>query len=344
MSGQKYRVGIIGLGRPHSEKWRAWGMAHAHAQGYQAQGQCEIVALCDILPENAALFNEEHAGGTATIYSDYQTMLAESYLDIVSVCTPPALHAPMTVAAAEAGVKAVHCEKPMAQSWGEAKRMAVVCKERGVQLTFNHQRRFHDTFQKARQMVKDGAIGSLIRMEASCPNLMDWGTHWMNMFLFYNEEQPARWVLGQVDTRNLHMVYGVPHENQGMAWIEFANGVYGLFLTGDDSENAIGCAHRLIGSDGTLEIHNAAPYLRLRKNGDPEFVPVPVEGALHGNDAVIAGVVDLVNALTNGTTPLLDVSNALPTTEILFSVYESSRRRGRIDLPLDIEDHPLLPT
>jgi predicted dehydrogenase len=268
-------------------------------------------------------------------------MFKETPLDVVSVCTPPALHAPMTIAAAEAGVKAVHCEKPMAPTWGEAKRMAAVCQERGVQLTFNHQRRFLNLFQKTRQLIHEGAIGKLVRMEASCPNLMDWGTHWLNMFLFYNEETAARWVIGQVDTRRLHNIYGVPHENQGLSLIEFVNGVVGLFVSGDDAEKVIGCAHRLIGTEGLIEIHNSAPHLRLRRKGETEMSPVEAEGGLHGDQAVAVGVVDLLNALSAGTTPLLDVSNALPTTEIIFATYESSRRRGRVDLPLEIEDHPL---
>ena len=54
---------------------------------------------------------------------DYHEMLARENLDIVSICTWPHLHAPMVIAAAEAGVRAIHCEKPMAPTWGEARRM-----------------------------------------------------------------------------------------------------------------------------------------------------------------------------------------------------------------------------
>jgi predicted dehydrogenase len=53
----------------------------------------------------------------------------------------------MVTAAAQAGVKAIHCEKPMAPTWGECKKMVAVCNERHVQLTFNHQRRFGKPFR-----------------------------------------------------------------------------------------------------------------------------------------------------------------------------------------------------
>jgi UDP-N-acetylglucosamine 3-dehydrogenase len=64
-------------------------------------------------------------------------MLAKESLDIVSICLWPHLHAPLVVEAAQAGVKAIHCEKPMAPTWEEAKKMMAICDEQNVQLTFN---------------------------------------------------------------------------------------------------------------------------------------------------------------------------------------------------------------
>src|ERR1700712_227081 len=118
----QFRVGIIGCGRP----WKSlgasgFGMSHYHAQGYIASADTTIVALADINLENARAFQAEHGG--EHIYAEYQQMLAQEHLDIVSICTWPQLHAPMVIAAAEAGVKAIHCEKPMAPSYAEALRM-----------------------------------------------------------------------------------------------------------------------------------------------------------------------------------------------------------------------------
>jgi len=51
-----------------------------------------------------------------------------------------------------AGVKAIHCEKPMAPTWGESLKMAAACDKAGIQLTFGHQRRFLDAFRKAKEL------------------------------------------------------------------------------------------------------------------------------------------------------------------------------------------------
>ncbi len=342
-NGAKFRVALIGTGRPHSDPdHTGWGMSHLHATGYNETGRCEIVALCDAVPERAEDFNARHADGNAQIFTDYEKMLADVRPDIVSICTWPALHAPMTIACAEAGVRAIHCEKPMAPTWGEAGRMAEACRERNVQLSFNHQRRFLDVFQRARQLVQDGAIGELTRVEGATDNMMDWGTHWFNMFLFYNNESPASWVMGQVDARKPRFVYGVPMETYGVSLIGFENGVTGALYTGDGAVKQLGCANRLTGTDGYIEVSDKAPHLRIRGKNDPALRAIKdAQGGIHGDHAVSLTIADVVDSLATGRAPLTSVTNALATTEIIFATYESARRRVRVDLPLTIEGSPL---
>ena len=339
-----FRVGIIGAGRPwQTDGATGFGMSHQHAEGYKRSGKCEIVAVCDLVEENATAFSEKHAGGNATLYADYEKMLAEENLDIVSICTWPHLHAAMTIAAASSGVKAIHCEKPMAGTFGEARAMAEVCAKNGVQLTFNHQRRFNNPFQTAKRLVESGEIGELKRVEGCCGNMLDWGTHWLNMFLMLNRESKPVWVMGQVDVRADVKIFGVPHDTDGVCVVGFENGVRGTLHTGSLAEDKLGLSIQLYGTDGTIEITNSAPHLTVTTaNGRRTIEGPETEGGLHGGEANALNVVDLVNALENGTTPLCDVSNALPTTEIIFATYESARRRGRIDLPLTIDDSPLV--
>jgi UDP-N-acetylglucosamine 3-dehydrogenase len=168
----QFRVGIIGCGRPwRSEGATGMGQANVHAAGYKASPDCKIVAAADIKQDNLDAFCERHSVPQG--YLDYRDMLEKEDLDIVSICVWPGLHAPMTIDAARAGVKAIHCEKPMAPTWGEARTMVEVCKECGVQLSFNHQRRFGKPFRKAKEPLDGGAIGDLTRLEGFTSNLYD---------------------------------------------------------------------------------------------------------------------------------------------------------------------------
>lgn len=336
----KFRVGIIGCGKPfRSEGATGFGMSHAHARGYNASPDCQIVALADISEENARAFQEQNGGDR--IYTDYHAMLANEALDIVSISTWPHLHAEMVIACAEAGVKAVHCEKPMAPTYGEARRMVEVCEANGVQLTFNHQRRFGPPYRKAKGLLKGGAIGDLVRLEATCDNLFDWGTHWFDMLCFYNDETDVEWVMGQVEGRGSKRIFGALVEGQGLSHFKFKNGVTGLLFTGSDVEPRL--SNRLIGTDGLIEVgHSQEVPLRIWGKGQSGWTPVAVESGMHGMEYVEQGVLDLVDALKTGREPELSGRRALRATELIFATYESSRRRGRIDLPLEIDDSPLV--
>ena len=63
---------------------------------------------------------------------------------------------------------------------------------------------------------------------------------------------------------------------------------------------------------------------------------------MHDLDAVQKGIVDLVEALRDGGEPELAGRRAYRAAELTFATYESSRKRGRVDLPLEIEDSPLM--
>lgn len=336
----RYRVGFIGVGRPRGQEgFTGFGMAHMHALGYEASPDCQITAVADINLENAKAFQAMHGG--ERLYQDYREMLKNEHLDIVSISTWPALHAEMVVAAAKSGVKGVYCEKPMAPTYGESVRMARVCSERGVQLAFNHQRRFGEPFRKAKAMLKMGAIGQLIRLEATCPTMLDWGTHWLDMMFYYNDETPAEWVLGQVDRTGGTTVFAVPAEGQAISYIKFINGVYGLLVTG--FEAGWQAQNRLVGSDGVIEVGPSREvHLRAWVKGQPEWQTIPVSEGLHRDEYVKRAVLDFVDALNTGREPELSARKALQATEVIFATFESSRRRGRVELPLLIEDSPLL--
>lgn len=341
MKLDRYRYAIIGTGREiGTEGATGFGMAHSHIGAFTATDRVDLVAVADIVEENAQHFLTKYERTDARIYTDYHEMLEQEKPHIVSITTWPHLHAEMTIAACESGALAVHCEKPMATSWGDAKRMADAAAANGVILTFNHQRRFLDPFQKARQLIRDGAVGKLARLEATCGDLFDWGTHWINMLFFLNEETPVEWVIGQIDSRTENRIFGAFTENQGIAHFKFANDVRALLITGYEAN--IGAAMRIIGDQGIIEIGWDSKVL-LRANGDADWKTVEVTESIHGSGAIPKAAADLIAALDDPAhKPLLSVENALRTTEVIFAAYESSRRRGRIDLPLQFEGSALL--
>ncbi|NLT72578.1 MAG: Gfo/Idh/MocA family oxidoreductase [Chloroflexi bacterium] len=364
----QFRVGMIGCGRPwRMEGAKGTGIGNVHANGYTASPDCEIVAAADLDQSNLDSFCRTHH--IANGYQSHKEMLEKENLDIVGVTLGPSLHAQLVIDAARAGVKAVHCEKPMAMTWGDARKMAAVCEENGVQLTFNHQRRYSAPYAKAKELLDAGAIGKLTRVDACCPDLLHWGTHWFDIMMFYNHDEPAAWVMGQMEARG---GYGGREaaEGQGVSYFLWKNGVYGLMM---GQKPPYEFANRLIGTEGMIEV----PWLftdqgEIRmmnkeskgewqsidcwwndKNYSPEIFATAalLDKTIPGHfwtqhyawtGSIAAGIFDLVDALKNGREPEMSVRKSLQATELVFATMESSRRRGRVDLPLEIEDNPFM--
>src|SRR5262249_256169 len=137
----RYRAAILGCG----------GRGRAHAAGYAASPGAEIVGCADPVVENARTLAQAHAGAKA--YADYPELLAEQRPGVASICTWPHLHREMVGAAVEAKVAAIHCEKPMAPTFGDARAMHRAAEKAGVVMTFCHQRRFAPPFRKARDLI-----------------------------------------------------------------------------------------------------------------------------------------------------------------------------------------------
>lgn len=347
VSVAKLRVGFIGTGRkPVRAGPQGYGMAHQHAAAYRAlPDQCEIVACADISRENADAFAAMWGVPTAGVYTDVSAMLREQALDVVSVCVWPHLHAPLVIEAACAGVRAIHCEKPMADTWSAARLMAQECARRGVRLTFNHQRRFGRPFRQAKALLDQGVVGRLRRVEFGSGNLYDYGSHHFDLCGYFVGEQPAVWVLAQIDYRMENKVFGAHNENQALAQWQYADGVMGLAATGRGAA-LVGAHNRIVGDDGVIEIGpdgDHLPVLRVRRFGGPggwEAVDCGDEG-LHGPHYIERALADVLHALQSEQESELCARHALNATELIFGCWESVRRRGRVDLPLTIADNPL---
>jgi predicted dehydrogenase len=339
------RVGFIGTGKDPEKPGRTgYAMAYRHAAGYRALGErCNMVACADIVRENAEAFAQRN--GVPTVYTDYSEMLAREALNMVSVCTWPHLHEQMVVDCAEAGVRAVHCEKPMARTWGGAKRMARVCEERGVQLTFNHMRRFGGPFRRAKELLDAGEVGRPVLLQYGEANLYDGGTHHIDMAGYFNDQTPAEWAICQIDYTRESLVFGAHNENAALALWKYANGVYGQCVTGRAGREVVGAYDRIVGSDGVIEVGpfgQDMPLLRVKARGSGSWEAVDCEGdGLHGPGYHERGIAQAVQCLEDGTTSELCAANALQATEIIFACWESVRRRGLVHMPLDIEDNPL---
>ena len=145
----RYRVGLIGTGRIGSE-FEDGSDEHpvSIAGAFSALPECDLVAGCNRGKERLERFGKRW--DVPALYHDCQEMLARERLDIVAIATPPGLHRDQVIAAAEAGVKGIFCEKPMGLSLGECDDMIAACRQHGCHLLVNCSRRWSGIFEAVR--------------------------------------------------------------------------------------------------------------------------------------------------------------------------------------------------
>ena len=142
------RIAIVGTGN----------ISHAHVKAYlNFPERCKIVALVDIVPEKAQAMKEQY-GLDADVYDDHQKILPRGDIDLVDVCTPPYVHASISINSLKSG-KNVVCEKPMAASLEECDAMIRARDESGKKLSIIAQNRFRQPIANLKALLDSGIAG-----------------------------------------------------------------------------------------------------------------------------------------------------------------------------------------
>lgn len=143
------RVAVIGGGAVAQAR---------HLPEYAANPNAEIAGIFDFNVERSRELCERY-GGRA--YSSLEEALEDETVNAVSICTPNVTHAEYTIRSLEAG-KHVLVEKPMALNLTETRTMMAAQKKSGKNLMLGHNQRLVKAHAKAKELLKEGAIGDLL--------------------------------------------------------------------------------------------------------------------------------------------------------------------------------------
>ena len=148
------RLAVIGVG----------GMGTNQGNLFSRDPEVRIAACCDTRKENLAAFAKKFS--VPASYTDYREMLDKEKIDAVTVVTRDEAHCEVAVAALKKGLH-VLCEKPMATTLVEARRMLRAAQASGKTHMVNFSYRTMPSLERARQMVQEGRLGRIMHVEAS---------------------------------------------------------------------------------------------------------------------------------------------------------------------------------
>jgi len=149
------RVGIVGLG---------W-VAGAHIEAVQASRGARVRAVCSRRGPTPEAVAARYGLDKPVVYSDYQELLADPDIDVVSLCSVNALHPAQAIAAIQAG-KHVYIEKPIALSQEQAKAIYDAWRGSRVKVCVGFECRFSQQLTLLKAVIDQGLIGDLHYGEA----------------------------------------------------------------------------------------------------------------------------------------------------------------------------------
>ncbi|MFH1571426.1 MAG: Gfo/Idh/MocA family oxidoreductase [Gemmatimonadota bacterium] len=154
---KRYRVAVVGAAG-------SWGRNYLRA--YAAHPRAEVVAIVDRARERRQAFADRY--GVPAVYDEVEELLSREVPDIVSVILPVGISPQVVITCAEAGVRAISCEKPIAVRLEEADRMVTACRARGAALGCGTAHWEGKGLIKMAQWVRDGGIGRLTGAAIPC--------------------------------------------------------------------------------------------------------------------------------------------------------------------------------
>jgi len=354
----KLRAGVVGLTgisarRPDVSPWPGTGtlMPHSHVGAYAYLPDTELVAACDIVPRLIDDFHTTwgdvlpHARG----YADYQEMLANERLDVISVATSDHLHAQIVIDAVAADVRGVICEKPIAATLADADLMINAVESSEIPMLVDHTRRWMFPWVQVAEVLESGEIGDVQRITAQQggPRAMLFrnGTHMLDTVLWFAGGSPvAVYALAEDGFSD----YGPGYASDGghdpdtdpamSALVEFDNGVrafvnmcktmpqvfdleiYGTTGVVRVNENRATVATQ-VGDDTVGGTHS----LTLRELPRPHYTLGAVAGC----------VAEMVQLINHGGRPSVDGRTARQVLEVMLATLQSQHAgNSRIVLPI----------
>jgi len=269
MLNKALNVGVIGL-----------GIGKEHAKGVKATAGACLYAICD--PDTARAADVAAELSVSQVFTDYRQMLADPAIDAVIIASPDQFHRQMATDALAAG-KHILCEKPLALTREDCEAMISTADASSRKLMVGQVCRFTPSFQKAKELIDQGAIGQLTFVESEYAHdyteiyaknswrsdplrngVVGGGCHAVDLL---------RWIAGdpeEVMAYGTHKTFAdtTPYDDTHIAILKFPGGVIGKVFISISCKRDYTMRSVFYGTRGTIIVDNTSPTMTLFRDRD----------------------------------------------------------------------------
>src|SRR5437588_1885665 len=347
------RFGLVGCGV----------IGPVHAEAISLLPDAVLVSVADLIPERAQTLAARYG---AIPYTDLSTMLEREGLDVVIICTPSGRHGEHACQVMRSG-RHVIVEKPMEIRRAALDEMLRVQRETGVKLAVISQHRFDPASQQVRKLLDEQTFGRLVLGNAVNPwwrsqeyydsgawrgtweldgggVLMNQSIHSIDLLQWFMG--PVKSVYAYTDT----LVHHMETEDVAVAVLRFANGALGTIAATTGAYPGVATRVEIFGDQGSAIIENdALAYLHLARD-DKEAVgsygiqqqapavEMQQQSGTAQNPAALSvtghalQIADMIRAIREDRTPLVDGYAGRLPVEIILGIHESARAHQGVTL------------
>lgn len=343
----KLKVAVIGCGSIAQ---------YRHLPEYHSNKEVEIVAVCDIVAERAEEMAVQYG---AKAFTDYKDVVNLDEIDVVSVCLPNYLHAPVSIAALNAG-KHVLCEKPMATSQEEAEAMIQAAKVNDKKLMIGHNQRFVPSHQKAKEIIELGKLGKIFSFKTTFghPGPEGWSIDGAGSW-FFNKEKAFIGAMGDLGVHKADLMrYLLGEFTEVGAFIETnakqntevddnavcilrtESGIIGTlaaswaYVSGGGDNSTI-----IYGEKGTLRLEADPEYSLIEEYRDGSVVYHKLDKIQtneEGGQTSSNVISHFVESIVQNKEPLISGEEGMKSLQIILAALESQETKRIVSLKKEV--------
>lgn len=317
-------VGLIGCGRIGKTSkgetlplgWRPYN----HIDAIEVNKNLCLTAVCDVSIEK---LKNVVAKTPAAVYCRYEELIDDVHRpDILGIATRTKGRTDIIRYAAEHGVKGIYIEKPISTSLEDCYTALDAVEKNNVNIVYGTQRRFHDVYMRARDLIRDREIGDIVEIQATFGRapLLWTHPHTVDTILYFAESCDVEYVQASCSLAPSYLVSDSCADTDPLlnfGFIQFKNGI----TANISCQNTInGMNITISGTTGTLSIPANGSYLEL----DSCLIDVPIK--MSGTQRAYA---ELARAVETDSPSPISTEEVRTGHEILFGFVRSSMYEGR---------------
>lgn len=333
-------------------------IAPFHARAINEIKGTVLRIVCDNIDKNAKKVGDEFGVKWTT---DLEDVLSNKDVDVVNICTPSGLHGEIAIASAKRG-KHLVVEKPLEITLSKCDGIIRAARENKVKLAVIFPSRFKDGAKRLREAIRKGRFGRIALADAYVKWyrtqeyydsgawrgtwLLDGGGALMNQSI--HTIDLLQWFMGDIESVIAYVkaiTHKIEAEDTACAILKFRNGSLGVIegstscYPGFDARIAVhGENGTVILDDGKLKEWNfkePEPSDReIKEKGDIVSSGASDPVASLGHEFHRRQIAETVDAILNNREPLVNGEEGRKAVEIILAIYESSRKKGEVKLPL----------